>query len=82
MIKLTKIQPATWLGNGMGTLSAVYVVTDAPHITVSTRGPSDWSAFDTQKNEYIIRPFGYKLAEIKHHLSVILHNDDGFNKSA
>ena len=48
MLKLTKLKSTEWLGNGMGTASAEWVVKGHEHIEIRQLG-YDWMAFDTSK---------------------------------
>lgn len=48
MLKLTKSKSTEWLGNGMGTASAEWVVKGHEHIEIRQLG-YDWMAFDTNK---------------------------------
>lgn len=48
MLKLTKLKSTEWLGNGMGTASAEWVVKGHEHIEI--RGDAwGWVAMDTSK---------------------------------
>ena len=60
-IKLTKSRPTVWLGNGMGTDSAEWVVKGNEHIAVLQVG-GDWIAKDTtrEKGSQVIARAYYK----------------------
>ena len=48
MLKLTKLKSTEWLGNGMGTASAEWVVKGHEHIEIRQLG-YEWWALDTSK---------------------------------
>ena len=63
-VKLVKSAPAGWGGNGFGNHSAEWAVKGAEHIVVFDRGGQDWCAWDTEKEEFIVRPFVWSRKEV------------------
>ena len=48
MLKLKKVKSTEWMGNGMGTATAEWVVKGHEHIEIRQLG-YEWWAFDTSK---------------------------------
>jgi hypothetical protein len=72
MIKLIKTKPAGWNGNGFGNHSAEYEVDRFEHIVVKNKGGTDWCAYDTDRNKYVVRPYGWTKKQVVEQLEDIL----------
>ena len=73
MIQLKKTKATEWLGNGMGTAAAKYVVVGHEDIVIE-KGHDGWIARNEETMTTLVRPYGWTKKEVIKMVAEMIEN--------